>query len=157
MKSPLFTLCFCVLSISAFSQNLDKLHKQAERGNLKAISELVDHYMLDFNREKSVYYMEKGEALGEKPMHHGLRAGCYFYEEGRAKDPEKAARWAKKAYEGGDPLGTLLLGLMKMMGDGVDQDMEGAIALIKKSKEMGSPFAAAVWEDMLAQFGGKDE
>lgn len=150
-------LFFCALSGIVFSQNLDKLHKQAERGNINAISELVDYYMLNFDRERAVYYMEKGEALGEKPVHHGLRAGCYFYEEGRPKDRAEAARWAKSANKGEDPFGMLLLGLMYMMGDGVDQDAEKAAFLLKRSANLGSPVAAEVLNDIDRQFGKQED
>lgn len=151
MKSSVLTLFFCTLSGIVCAQNLDKLHKQAERGNIKAISELVDYYMLNYDRERAVYYMEKGEALGEKAVHHGLRAGCYYYEEGRTKDRAEAVRWAKSANIDEDPFGMLLLGLMYLFGDGLDQNVINGVRLIKRSAHLGSPVAAEVLKDIARQ------
>lgn len=110
------------------------LHKAADQGHSEAQFELGAQYE-DQPREALKWYLKAAEG-GNKEVPYFI--GLMYYENKSVRDYAKAAEWFSKS---DDERAYYFLGLMYEKGQGVKQDREKAIELLKKSAKQGCDIA----------------
>lgn len=144
-----------------FELAFEKMHMEAEFGNILAIYDMGEMYYygrgLDVNLDQANQYYKKAlrgleQILNKKPKNENskreqksrdyvkYRIGKMYYS---GKGTEKNMEKAFQAFEGNtSTYAVYTLGLMYKNGDWVEKNPERAFAYLKKAAEGGMPYAA---------------
>ena len=138
-----FILMFSVLlAVSTYSQDIKKLTKLAEKGDVQAQAELADAYFngkgVNRSYQDAVVWLEKVAESGDAKAQYQL-GQCYFIGQGVAKSEEKAAEWFEKAANGGNVDAQRQLALCYRDGKGVAQSTEKYYQWTEKNADNESP------------------
>ncbi len=134
-------------------EKLDKLHKEANEGNVESIYSLGIYYQVNGKIDTAIQYLDQGAKLGHYKCQHAL--GKYYYEN---KDYEKAAPLFLEAakprkidedssqYNQGDDSSQYNYGLCCYKGRGVPQDYGQAIYWFMQAAKQGYDLAIQALE-----------
>lgn len=112
------------------------LRRQAERGNVEAMTCLaVDHMDLQ-NFDEATRWFRKAAELGF-PDAQLMLGSAYDYGKGVGKDSVEAVRLYRLAAEQGDTSAQSNIGGMYLTGDGVEKDIPIGLEWYRKAAEKG--------------------
>ena len=136
----LFLAVSVLLASLAYGQDtsVKKLMKLAEKGDVKAQSELAEAYLKGKGVKRSfqdaALWLEKVAETGDEQAQYQL-AHLYLDGKGMPKSEEKGAEWLAKAAENGNHKAEQELALCYRDGRGVPQSIEKYYAWIEKNAD----------------------
>jgi TPR repeat protein len=112
------------------------LRRQAERGNVEAMTCLAADYIDLQNFEESTRWFRKAAELGF-PDAQVMLGSAYEQGKGVEKESAEAVRWYRRAAEQGDTTAQNIIGGMYLTGDGVEKDIPTGLDWYRKAAAKG--------------------
>ena len=140
MKRLNVLLCLLLIVSAVWGQNIRKLERRANKGNVEAQYDLGVCYSkgtgVTQDYEKAAYWYMKAAEQGDAHAQFNL-ALCYEDGQGVAKDRAKAVEWCTKAAEQGHDQAQYVLGYWAYTGALGKKDYTTAAYWLHKSAEQG--------------------
>ncbi len=133
---------------------VEQMRVCAEQGHIRAIHKLGDIYIkFDGSESKT----KEAVRLYESALQKGDAASAgvlaeFFYTK---KDDQKAASYAQRAYEMGDPVGSYLYAQMHLYGRGVPENIAKGMTIMHELSSRGDAQAKNFLDAMEAVAAGK--
>src|ERR1700740_3312324 len=112
------------------------LRRQAERGNVEAMTCLAADYIDLQNFQEATRWFRKAAELGF-PDAQVMLGSAYDQGKGVEKDSAEAVRWYRRAAEQGDTTAQNIVGGMYLTGDGVEKDIPTGLDWDRKAAAKG--------------------
>jgi hypothetical protein len=112
------------------------LRRQAERGNVEAMTSLAVDYMDLENFDEATRWFRKAAELGF-PGAQLMLGSAYDYGKGVEKDSIEAVHWYRLAAEQGDATAQSALAANYLLGEGVEKDIPTGLGWYRKAAENG--------------------